>query len=227
MTKALLSAAALLIAACGAATGTATQNEAASSGPGNAAAAGRYRGNAGPDVAAQLELTPDGRFRFVLAAGSLDAHAEGRWTSDGRIVTLNTEPRPTAPAFAVGPVSRTAEYPLSILVNGPNGRGIASIDVRVGMADGRVLEGYTQDYGWQPGADEEVGTPRWVELSALVHGVPLRRFALDAAAGNAFSFTLVPNDLGVADFRDTEAAMTPEGLSLPFMGAPLPFVRER
>lgn len=224
MIKALLSASALLIAACGAA---ATQNEAASAGPGNAAAAGRYRGNAGPDVSAQLELRPDGRFRFLLAAGSLDAHAEGRWTSDGPIVTLNTEPRPTAPAFAAGPVSRTEEYPLSILVNGPGGRGIASIDVRVGMADGRVLEGYTQDYGWQPSAGEEVGTPRWVELSALVHGVPLRRFALDAAAGNSFTFTLIPNDLGVADFHDTEAAMTAEGISLPFMGAPLPFVREQ
>lgn len=226
MIKALLSAAVLLIAACGAATGTATRNEAVAADPGNTAAAGRYRGNAGPDVAAQLELRPDGRFRFMLAAGSLDAHAEGRWTSDGRIVTLNTEPRPTPPAFAAGPVSRTEEYPLSILVNRPGGRGIASIDVRVGMADGRVLEGYTQDYGWQPGADEAVGTPRWVELSALAHGVPSRRFELDAVAGNAFAFTLIPNDLGVADFHDTEAAITPGGLSLPFMGAPLPFVRE-
>jgi hypothetical protein len=227
MIKALLSAAVLLIAACGAATGTATQNEIVSAGPGNAAAAGRYRGHAGPDVAAQLELRPDGRFRFMLAAGSLDAHAEGRWTSDGHIVTLNTEPRPTPPGFAAGPVSRTDEHPLSILVNGPGGRGIASIDVRVGMADGRVVEGYTQDYGWQPSAGEEAGTPRWVELSALVHGVPLRRFALDAAAGNAFTFTLIPNDLGVADFHDTEAEITPGGLSLPFMGAPLPFVREQ
>jgi hypothetical protein len=224
MIKAMLSATALLIAACGAATGTAMQNEA---GPGNTAAAGRYRGDAGPDVAAQLELRPDGRFRFMLAAGSLDAHAQGRWTSDGHKVTLNTEPRPTAPTFAAGPVSRTADHPLSILVNGPGGRGIASIDVRVGMADGRVLEGYTQDYGWQPGVDDRVGTPRWVELSALVHGVPLRRFELDAAAGNAFVFTLIPNDLGVADFHDTEAEIVPGGLSLPFMGAPLPFVREQ
>jgi len=224
MIKALLSASALLIAACGAA---ATQNDAPSAGPGDTAAAGRYRGNAGPDVAAHLELRPDGRFRFILTAGSLDARAEGRWTSDGRIVTLNTEPRPTPPAFSAGPVSRTADYPLSILVNGPNGRGIASIDVRIGMADGRVLEGYTQEYGWQPSVDDEVGTPRWVELSAQIHGVPLRRFALDAAAGNAFVFTLIPSDLGVADFRDTEAAIVPGGLSLPFLGAPLPFVREQ
>lgn len=226
MIKALLAAALLLIAGCGAATGTATQNEAASSGPGNAAAAGRYRGNAGPDVAAQLELRPDGRFRFFLAAGSLDARAEGRWTSDGHIVILDTEPRPTPPAFAAGPVSRTGDYPLSILVNGPSGRGLASIDVRVGMADGRVLQGYTQDYGWQPVAGEEVGTPRWVELSALPHGVPLRRFELDPAAGNAFTFTLIPNDLGVADFHDTEAQITDGGLSVPFMGSPLRFVRE-
>ncbi len=217
----------LLVAACGAAAGMAIDDQAAAASPGGSAAAGRYRGNAGPDVAAQLELRPDGRFLFFLAAGSLDARAEGRWTSDGRTVILNTEPRPTPPAFAAGPVSRDPEHPLSILVNGRNGRGIASIDVRIGMADGRVLEGYTQEHGWQPGIGDEVGTPRWVELSALVHGVPLSRFELDMAAGNAFAFTLIANDLGIADFRDTAAELTADGLDLPFLGAPLPFVRER
>lgn len=224
MTRAWL-ALALLAAACGAANGNAAQNEAGGGGPGNLAAAGRYRDNAGPDVAAELDLGRDGRFRFFLAAGSLDARAEGRWTSDGRTVTLNTEPRPTPPAFSAGPVSRSAEHPLSILVNAPNGRGMASIDVRVGMADGRVLEGYTQDYGWQPGTGEEVGTPAWVELSALIHGVPRHRFELDPEAGNVFAFTFVPNDLGIADFRDTAAQITSEGLSLPFLGSPLPMVR--
>ena len=133
--------AALLLLCCGAASGNAAQTQA---GAGNLAAAGRYRDNAGPDVVIELELARDGRFRFGIAAGSLGAQAEGRWTSDGRVVTLNTEPRPTPPTFTAGPVTRSSEHPLSILVNGPDGEGIATIDIRVGMADGRVLEGYTQ-----------------------------------------------------------------------------------
>lgn len=225
MTKAWF-AALFLATACGAATGSATQNVAAPAGPGDLAAAGRYRDNAGPDVVAELELGRDGRFRFGLAAGSLDARAEGRWTSDGRVVTFNSEPRPTPPDFSAGPVTRSSEHPLTILVNGPDGEGIATIDVRVGMADGRVLEGYTQDYGWQPDAGVDVGTPRWVEISELGHGIPMRRFELDASAGNHFAFTLIPNDFGVFDFRDVEARITPEGLNLPFFGDMLPMVRE-
>lgn len=218
----------LFLLGCSAAVGNAAQNEAAASaGPGNLAAAGRYRDNAGPDVVVELELGRDGRFRFGIAAGSLDAHAEGRWTSDGRVVILNTEPRPTPPAITAGPVTRSSEHPLSILVNGPDGEGIATIDIRVGMADGRVLEGYTQYYGWQPAEGEPVGTPAWVEISEEIQGIARHRFALDASAGNIFTFTLVPNDFGIADFRDTEVAITPEGgLNIPFRGDMLPMVRE-
>jgi len=227
----------LLLAACSAAPGNAAlgeaahngaaQSETAAAGPGDLAAAGRYRDAAGPDEVGQLELGRDGRFRFFFAAGSLDARAEGRWTSDGRTVILTTEPRPTPPAFTAGPISRSSEHPLSILVNWPDGEGIATIDVRVGTADGRVLEGYTQYYGWHPGEGEEVGTPAWVELSELIQGVPLQRFALDMAAGNVFAFTLVPNDFGIAEFDGTEARITAEGgLILPFRGGLLPMVRD-
>lgn len=192
--------------------------------PGNLAAAGRYSDRAGPDVVSELVLAPNGRFQFFLSAGALDSRAEGRWTSDGRTVVLNTDPRPTPPEFTVGPVTRGSEDPILILVNWPNERGAAGIDVRVGFDDGSTLEGYTQENGWRP-YEERVGTPRWVELSALPFGVPMRRFELDAQAGNIFTFTLVPNDLGIADFRDAPAEITPDGLTLLFMGGPLPFAR--
>jgi hypothetical protein len=216
--------AALLLLGCGVASGNATQSEA---GPGDLAAAGRYRDNAGPDVVVELELGRDGRFRFGIVAGSLGAQAEGRWTSDGRVVTLTTEPRPVPPAIIAGPVTRSSEHPLSILVNGPDGGGIATIDVRVGLADGRVLEGYTQDYGWQPEEGEQVGTPVWVEISEEIQGIPMHRFQIDASAGNVFAFTLVPNDFGIAEFDNARAEITPEGgLNIPFRGDLLPMVRE-
>src|SRR4051812_47067610 len=101
ISRATLILALLLAGACAPASGTpenaaAANHEAAASapgqpaGPGNVAAAGHYRLHAGPDTASELELLPDGRFRFFLAEGAVDLHAEGRWTSDGRTVVLNT-----------------------------------------------------------------------------------------------------------------------------------------
>lgn len=227
--------AALLLAACGSASadapnGTLQANaagkpEAIAGNPGNLAAVGRYRMQGPPDEVSGLELTPDGHFRFGLSAGAVDAQAEGRWTSDGRTVILNTEPRPNPPTFTPGLVSR-GEAPLSILVSGPNGRGLALIDVRVGFADGSVLEGYTQDYGWQPQADARVGEPRWVELSLRMYEIPPRRFPLDPSAGNVFAFTFAPNDIGVLDFRDQVLEIAPAQLVMLRGGGRTIYVRE-
>lgn len=227
-------AAFILLAGCGSAAAdppggkpqtNATAAAPAPRGPGNLAAAGRYRMRGPPDEVAELELDRDGRFRFGLAAGALDARAEGLWSSDGRTVILNTEPRPTPPTFAAGPVTR-GEAPLSILVNGPDGNGLALIDVRVGFADGSVLEGYTQDYGWQPQADARIGEPRWVELSMRMYEIPPRRFPLDARAGNTFAFTLIPNDMGVMDFRDQALEIQGDELIMRRGGGSVTFARQ-
>jgi hypothetical protein len=219
----------LLAAACTGAAAPAGDNAAAAAaptGPGNVAAAGRYRLEGGPDTASGLELLPSGRFRFFLSAGALDLRAEGRWTSDGRTVVLNTEPRPTAATFTPGPASRTDEAPLVVLVNGPGGHGIAGIDLKMGFADGRELEGYTQDYGWHYVEDDHPPVPVWVELSLGMYGLPPHRFPLDAAAGNKFTFTLVPNDLGVQDFRDAALQVTPAGLVMSGPGGTGVYARE-
>jgi hypothetical protein len=220
--------AALLLAACGGASADPPGDKpaaAATAGPGNLAAAGRYRMRGPPDEVSGLELIPDGRFRFGLSAGALDAQAQGRWTSDGRSVILNTEPRPTPPAFAAGPVTRD-EGPLTILVGNPNGRGLASIDVRVGFADGSVIEGYTQYDGWRPEEGAPVGEPRWVELSLRMFEVAPRRFPLDPAAGNHFAFTFVPDDLGILDFRDQALEIEGDTLVMRRGAARIVYARE-
>ncbi len=169
--------------------------------PADARAAGRYRLDAGPDVLAMLELRPDGRFRYMLIAGAMDAFSEGLWASDGSSVTLNTSPRPVPPSFSAGAITRAEGLP-SILVVTPSGRGIPGIDLRLGYSDGRTIDSYTQEEGWRPAAGDPVGIPAWVEVSFAMYNVPPRRFALDATAGNAFVFVLTPNDLQVLDFRD-------------------------
>ena len=225
----------MLLAGCGSASADppgngpqASANTSASSlapsAPSNTAAAGTYRMRGPPDEVGGLELSPDGHFRFGYAGGAVDLHAEGRWTSDGQSVVLNTEPRPTPASFTPGPVTRGDG--LTILVNGPNGRGLALIDVRVGLADGRVIEGYTQDYGWRPEVDPRAGAPRWVELRFDMYEVPPQRFPLDASRGNVFAFTFVPNDLGTMDFRDQVLLVEPEGLVMVRGQGRTTFVRE-
>lgn len=194
-------------------------------GPGAAALAGHYRLRGGPDSVSELLLLPEGRFRFGFSAGNLDLAAEGRWTSDGRFVILNTEPRPTPPAFTAGPVSHSGG-PLLIKVTDPNGRGLTSIDLRLGFADGHQVEGYTQSGGWQLSEGGDRNAARWVELSLGGYGLPPRRFPLDPAAGNEFTFILTPNDLGVQDFRDAPLTITSEGLVLSLLGGSGTYVRD-
>ena len=48
---------------------------------------GHYRAKAGPDVAAELLLRPDGSFAYALSAGALDEVSQGRWQDrDGTVV---------------------------------------------------------------------------------------------------------------------------------------------
>jgi hypothetical protein len=194
---------------------------------GRAALVGVYRLHE-HDVASELVLLANGRFQFGFAGGALDLQAEGRWTSDGHNVILNTEPRPVPAAFAAGPVTRTTDAPLAIRVNNPAGRGIALVDLRLGFADGHVVEGYTQDDGWRPHMDEDVDPARlrWVELSLHMYGLPPQRFPIDPAAGNDFAFTLTPNDLGTQDFHDTILPITRDGLVLSLLGGSSIYYRE-
>lgn len=189
-------------------------------------AAGTYRLTGQMEVASQLELGADGRFRYFLSYGALDQRAEGRWSSDGRRVSLNTEPRPRPAIFSARPPSRSSEAELVVFVATPDGQGINSVDVRVGLTDGRVLEGYTQDYGWRLSTFERGGTPQWVELSLAPYGVPPRRFAVDANAGNQFNFTFTPNDFGVVDFRDRMLDISGRDLLLREGGEALTYSRE-
>ena len=46
------------------------------------------------EVAAALELKPDGRFRYVLTYGAVDEAAQGRWTRTRDTVRLTSDPRP-------------------------------------------------------------------------------------------------------------------------------------
>lgn len=162
---------------------------------------GRYRLVGEHDVASQLEIRADGGFSYMLAAGALDEQAEGRWTSDGKVVRLNTMPKPKPAEFSAGSVARTDESPFRLKVSAPNGRGIAGIDLRIGFDTGDPIESYTQEYGWSLPSGED-RSPRWVEIGLAMYNVGWKRFEVDMAKGNDLIFVFTPNDLGTVDFEN-------------------------
>lgn len=162
--------------------------------------AGDYRLVGEQDVASGIRLSPDGRFQYFLSAGALDERAEGRWSAAGGVVALVTEPKPVPPLFRQAEPKTTDSAALTVGVNSPEGRGIAGVDLRIGFDDGTAIDSYTQEDGWSLPAEER-RTPRWIELAVPMHGLASPRFPIDLTAGNALSFTLIPNDLGVLDFE--------------------------
>lgn len=159
--------------------------------------AGRYRAAEGPDVAGRLELRSDGRFGYEFAAGALDERAQGRWVRQGERACLTTEPTPVAPVLQPAPAP--AEQAATVRVTWPKGGGIAGVDFVIGFDHGEPATGYTQEDGWSLPADER-RTPRWIELVEPIHRIPLARTPFPASG--KFLAVLVPNDIGVVDFRN-------------------------
>lgn len=186
--------------------------------------AGEYRLAGEQDVASGLRLKPDGRFQYFLIAGALDERAEGRWTSTGGLVALVTEPKPVPAAFSQNRPGTSDSAPLSVKVSGPDGRGLAGIDLRIGFDRGEPVEAYTQEDGWQLQAEEK-RIPRWIELAVPMHGLTSPRFEIDLATGNVLAFTLTPNDLGVFDFSGVRVVRAGDALIVERGGGRLRYER--
>lgn len=182
--------------------------------------AGVYRLVGEQDVASGLRLEKSGRFQYFLSAGALDEQAEGRWRAADGAVILATEPKPVPPVFERGPSARTGTAFLKVKVSWPGGRGIAGVDLRIGLDGGAVLDGYTQEDGWSlPAAEGR--TPRWIELAVPMHGARSPRFAVDLQSGNALSFTFTPNDIGKFDFEGVRIEIADKALVVHREGAQL------
>lgn len=163
--------------------------------------AGRYRLTGVQDAASELELTADGRFRYYLAYGALDEMAEGVWRREGSQVLLTTQPQPVPPLFLLKNATRREGEGLFVNIIGPDGEGIAGIDVLVRLDDGSRADGYTQEDGLQLDLPEG-RRAETVSLSIPIYRVQSPDFPLNLARANALEFLLEPNDLGEADFRD-------------------------
>ena len=185
---------------------------------------GEYGLAEGPDVGGGLLVRSDGRFQYMLAAGALDEHAEGRWEMRGERICLITDPKPVPPAMEKGPLIEVEGVIPTLLVTWPNGEGVPGVDFTIGFDSGDPAEDYTQYYGWtMPDGDSRV--PRWVELREPIYGIGAPRYELTEADRGKLRVIIVPNDIGVVDFDGACAEKTERGLTLHRAEGDMRFVR--
>lgn len=53
------------------------------------------------EMAGGLELNPNGQFRYALEYGAVSEQGSGKWSRDGNLVRLTSDPMPRAPNFVL------------------------------------------------------------------------------------------------------------------------------
>lgn len=165
-----------------------------------------------PEVAAALELGPDGRFRYALDYGAVSEMAEGKWTSDGRTVFLTSDPMPNAPSFAVvsDEPAPAGQYVVQLESPGFDWGGplefVATVDgasapVRV-KPDGN---------GKVTGLSGRIAT---ISPIVPVYDIVSKPTVLAGDGGHKLTFRFERNDLGKARFDAQPLAIDDGGLRL-------------
>lgn len=150
------------------------------------------------EVAAGLELKPNGRFRYALSYGAVDEEGEGDWTFDGKTVRLTSSPMPKAPAFELVRDEPAPKGKLSMMLENPGFEWGHSFEAFAKPESGDAFEISADDSG-------EVdlgGRPR---ITAIAPEMPVfgptgQIFPLSADRGHRLTFRFHRNDLGKARF---------------------------
>jgi hypothetical protein len=168
--------------------------------PATACLAGDYSGSA-TEIAAGLELRPDGRFSYGLSYGALDEQAEGRWEANASAVTLIGDPV-TPPQFSLASESAGRKDELRVLLDVPEGMERQYFDLLLIPAAGEPIQAQFRDEG----VAIELG-PRdrivQAQLRLGVFDLLSEPFAIDGRNGRVLHFRFAPNDLGKAAFDRT------------------------
>jgi hypothetical protein len=166
--------------------------------PAGAAAPGVYVAHQ-PEIAAQLELEADGRFRFALSYGGLDEAARGSWRAEAGGVVLTTEPAVRPPRFAVVSDTPSADGALHVSLSDPDLLQGAPLTLAITYADApRPVFVEAEEDGRVPLAPGR--TPLSIVPDLPAFPVPLAAHRL-AGPARRIQFRFEPNDMGVADFR--------------------------
>lgn len=165
--------------------------------PKTADLAGCYEGNQ-MELAAELDLKPDGHFQYGLSYGALDEEARGRWESDGANVYLTSDPV-TAPRFSLVSQSAGTQGRFAVALELPQGMDRQYFDVLLLLQNGHTLQQQMGEDGLV--ADLDPGDK--VVAARLVF--PVYELASEPfpISGNEAHFRFEPNDLGKVAFART------------------------
>jgi hypothetical protein len=211
-----------LVASGAAADGPALAAPAAAPSVTPASLAGRYDGHQ-MEMAAWLELQPDGRFHYALSYGALDEEARGAWAFDGTQVLLTSDPA-VAPRFVVLTAGPLQDNRIRLTLDLPQGMDRQYFKARMTLSDGRSIE---QQFG-QDGLDAPLGPGERVVSVALllpVYGLESEPAPLPDARGGEAHFRFDPNDLGKVAFERQRLEVTRDGLQLERHGRTIVFRR--
>ncbi len=159
---------------------------------------GQYDGGQ-TEMAAGLELLPDGRFRYALSYGALDEQAAGRWHAEGGKVILDSDPV-KAPVFALLGQAAAPAGQAMIALETPRGMNVQYFEAALLFADGSAEAGPLSDEGLVVPVEKD-RTPANVRFRLGVFDLVSPPIAIDPARGLALRFRFEPNDLGRVDFR--------------------------
>jgi hypothetical protein len=176
------------------------------------------------ETASALELTPDGRFRWMFTTGALDMTAEGRWrvAEDGAVL-LDTEPPVEPPRFEFLGSGREEAPALVVRIVDARGRTPTYLDAEAEYDSGDLgfarLENDAYRFEPEPGL-------RIVAIRVGSAGFRFwsERYEVPAGA-NLMRFRFFPGDLGRADFRGERATLDGDTLTLSLMGSPIVYRR--
>jgi hypothetical protein len=183
---------------------------------------GTYDGHQ-TEVAAGLELKPDGRFHYALSYGALDEEAQGKWTvRDGAV--LLTSDHVVPPRFVLVSQTKGPEGALKIDLDAPKGLSQQYFSALIATKDGKAqVEQFSDDgLSWSFTNDNP---PIAIRVGLPVFEVASDPLKLDPSAGFSLHYRFEPNDLGKADFEATPLKVVDGELLLERHGLKLRFKR--
>lgn len=179
--------------------------------PHPAALVGQYDGGQ-MEMAAGLELSADGRFRYGLSYGALDEQAAGTWQAEGKRVLLDSDPV-KAPHFSLLDQAAAPADTVQVSLAVPEGMEPQYFRAVVLLDDGTEIGGQLSADGLS--LPLEAGRrPTSVRIALRVFGIVSDPIPVDIAKGLDLRFRFEPNDLGQVDFRDTVLEQDGDDLTL-------------
>ena len=188
------------------------------------ALAGTYNGSQ-TEIAAGLELSAEGRFRYGLSYGAIDEEAEGSWTVEHGQVLLTAAPV-VPPRFVILGQSDAPARQLSVKLDLPEGMSRQYFRVESRMADGTTTERQLNDEQrpFDLQADER---PIAIALVLPMFDLRSETVQLTGRAGHQIAFRFEPHDLGKAAFDRTPLVRDRDDLILARYGQMIRFRRTK